>query len=148
MRIPLFSLGADISQQLAVCLALLGWQLKNSTPNQQKQKPIEPIRLHATSLGQFNRLASTGWMVLVAHIGSHAATPAPWQNQTALTFRTGWKRDESKQLKPVVFANHNHLMRYFCLRDCRKNAALKVKMLSGFVRKHLNNRPVCGLKNV
>ena len=58
----------SISQQLAVSLTLLGWQLKNSTDNQEKQKPSQPIRLHAASLGQFSWLPSAEWMVLVTHV--------------------------------------------------------------------------------
>jgi hypothetical protein len=58
LSIALFRLGADVSQKLAVFLALLGGQLKNATGKQEKQKPFQPIRLHAPSLRRFKRVPS------------------------------------------------------------------------------------------
>jgi hypothetical protein len=58
LGITRFCLGADVGQQLGVSLALLGWQLKNSTDKQEKQKPSQPICPHVGRLFGFIRLAS------------------------------------------------------------------------------------------
>ena len=62
---------ADGRLHLAVCLTLLGRQLNTSADKQEKQKPSQPIRLHAVSLCRLHRLPSAK---IFQSVGSTTAT--------------------------------------------------------------------------